>query len=78
MQKVAIIASVVLRTVTPCLRNARQVAERDGLAPEEPVQQVRLPRRGAVEVVDPDAGIHEDHQSVLMRSRSPVRFSLPR
>src|SRR6266581_476151 len=55
-----------------------QVAGRKRLAAEQRVQLLRLRRRSSAEVVDPDAGIDQDHRSALIASRSPCQSSLPR
>lgn len=121
MQKIPIMTSIVLRTVTPFFLRSRWFPalsraksfppigmngmrrRRPPGNPETPftleslkgfrqdqipcynryfakrrIQPVRLWRFSAVEVVDPDGRVHEDHLSDLISSRLPDHLSFPR
>ena len=55
-----------------------QIACANGRHAQRCIQEVGLPVVGAVEVVDPDTGVDQDHRSDLISSRSPLQSSLPR
>jgi hypothetical protein len=55
-----------------------QVSCRDGLTAQKRIEPFRLRRWCSSKVVDPYARIHQNHLSVLIASRSPCQFSLPR
>src|SRR6056297_1032795 len=61
------------------LKNLReyQVADRDFAMAQGTVKEVGLFAIVANEVINPDAGIHKDHEARLMSSGSPDHSSLP-
>src|SRR3546814_7829736 len=61
-----------------CSSDLNDVAGQQRFRAKQRVQPLRLRCGIAPEVIDPDAGIDEDHPSVLMASRSPAQVSLPR
>jgi hypothetical protein len=55
-----------------------QIANGQTGSTKHAVQQIHLGSFHSSKVVDPNAGINEDHLSVLMSSRSPSHMILPR
>ena len=55
-----------------------EIAGYHWLVPQQGIQPVRLRRRCPSEVVNPHAGINQNHGSVLRASRSPCQFNFPR
>ena len=55
-----------------------QIAYDEQFLPEQLIKFVGLRRHRAVEVIDPDARIDQNQSSVLIASRSPSQWSLPR
>ncbi|QTQ34039.1 Uncharacterized protein pbN1_40560 [Aromatoleum bremense] len=55
-----------------------QVPCGNGFYPKQRVQFFRWGRNGSPEIVDPNAGIDQNHLSVLIASRSPCQSSFPR
>lgn len=55
-----------------------QVADGDGLRLEQLVQSIGRDRIRAPEIVDPDAGIDQDHLSVRISAKSPWQLRLQR
>jgi|GEM_PF-4371190 len=69
----------VVLVVPKALKNfcEDQVAYSDGAIAQRPVKKIGLRRPVTAEIVNPDAGIHENHEVCLMSSRSPDQSSLP-
>lgn len=55
-----------------------KVSDSNRFRPQQGIELLRFRCCGSSKVVDPNAGIDQDHLSVLIASRSPCQFSLPR